>query len=62
MEAANLKQQMMGLWKENFHDSDEYIKLVFDEYFDPDYVEYEERDGRVIASLMAIPYSFGNNK
>ncbi|MDE5807429.1 MAG: GNAT family N-acetyltransferase [Muribaculaceae bacterium] len=61
MEKDELKKQMMGLWKENFHDSDEYIKLVFDRYFDVDNVEYEELDGRVIASLMAVPYVFGND-
>lgn len=61
MENDILKRQMMNLWKETFHDSDEYIQLVFDAYFDPDFVEYEERDGRVIASLIAIPYTFGND-
>lgn len=61
MEKNELKRQMMNLWKETFHDSEEYIRLVFDEYFDPDYVEYEEREGRVIACLLAIPYTFGNN-
>ena len=61
MEKNELKRQMMNLWKETFHDSDEYIRLVFDEYFDPEYVEYEERDGRIIACLLAIPYTFGND-
>ena len=61
MEKEELKKQMMELWKENFHDSDEYIKLVFDRYFDPEYVEYEEREGRIIASLLAVPYTFGND-
>lgn len=61
MEKEELKQQMMGLWKTTFHDSDAYIRLVFDTYFDMANIEYEERDGRVIASLMAIPYTFGND-
>ncbi|MDE6682229.1 MAG: GNAT family N-acetyltransferase, partial [Muribaculaceae bacterium] len=61
MERNELKRQMMNLWKETFHDSEEYIRLVFDAYFDPEYVEYEERDGRIIACLLAIPYTFGNN-
>lgn len=61
MEKNELKRQMMNLWKDTFHDSEEYVRLVFDEYFDPEYVEYEERDGRIIACLMAIPYTFGTN-
>ncbi|MDE7413588.1 MAG: GNAT family N-acetyltransferase [Muribaculaceae bacterium] len=61
MKETELKQQMKELWKANFHDSDEYIDLVFDAYFDPEYIEYEEKDGRVIASVLAIPYTFGND-
>ncbi len=61
MERNEVKRQMMNLWKETFHDSEEYIRLVFDAYFDPEYVEYEERDGRIIACLLAIPYTFGND-
>lgn len=60
MEKEEIRKQMMGLWKENFHDSEGYIRLVFDQYFDLDNIEYEERDGRIVASLLAIPYQFGN--
>lgn len=56
-----MKRQMMNLWKETFHDSEDYIRLVFDAYFDPEYVEYEEREGRIIACLLAVPYTFGND-
>ena len=52
----------MRLWKENFHDSDEYINLVFDSYFSPEMVEYEERDGKIVSALLAVPYSFGNSR
>lgn len=62
MKIEEVKRQMMSLWKENFHDNDAYIRLVFDAYFDPDYIEYEEENGQIIASLIAIPYTFGNNK
>ena len=50
----------MGLWKETFHDSDAYVRLIFDAYFDMDHIEFEEKDGHIIASLMGIPYAFGN--
>lgn len=55
----NVKTQLMELWKKTFHDSDEYISLVFDSYFDSEMVEYEEREGKIIAALLAIPYLFG---
>lgn len=61
MEENEVKRQMMNLWKETFHDSEDYIRLVFDAYFDPEYVEYEEREGRIIACLLAVPYTFGND-
>lgn len=49
---------MMKLWKHTFHDSDDYINLVFDNYFNPDLVEYEERDGKLVAAMLAVPYRF----
>ncbi len=58
MEANELKRQMMKLWKETFHDSDDYVNLVFDSYFAPEHVVYEESEGKVIAALLAVPYDF----
>lgn len=58
MESAQLKIEMMSLWKKTFNDSDEYISLVFDGYFNPEYIEYEERDGHLVAALLGIPYRF----
>ena len=58
MEANELKRQMMKLWKETFHDSDDYVNLVFDSYFAPEHVVYEESEGKVIAALLAVPYEF----
>lgn len=62
MTNLELKKQMARLWKATFHDTDAYISLVFDHYFDPDLCEYEEMDGEIIASLMGIPYNFGNSE
>lgn len=61
MRDVEIKKQMMELWKETFHDSEEYIKLVFDSYFSPEMVEYEEREGKIVAALLAVPYTFGKN-
>lgn len=60
MENEKLREGMMRLWKETFNDSDDYIRLVFDSYFDPEYVEYElDANGNVCASMLGVPYSFG---
>lgn len=53
---------MAKLWKDVFHDSDQYISLIFSNYFDPSYVEYEEVDGEIVAGLIGIPYEFGNSE
>lgn len=58
MTRDNIKTQMMKLWKKVFKDSDEYISLIFNNYFDENLIEYEEQDGRIIAALLGIPYNF----
>ena len=60
MSSAELKNKMKALWKDTFHDSDDYINLVFETYFNPDLLEYEEVNGDVVAALLGVPYSFGN--
>lgn len=62
MKELELKRQMMILWKDTFHDSDEYVELIFDNYFNPEFIEYREEKGNVISALLGIPYSFGNGR
>lgn len=62
MNQTDLKRRMMQLWKDTFHDSDEYVSLVFESYFDPQFAEFEEADGKIIAALIGVPYSFGNSE
>lgn len=62
MEISILKHEMKSLWKEIFHDSDTYIDLLFDNYFNPDFIEYEEGEGKLISSLLGIPYVFSDGK
>lgn len=62
METAELRKKMMELWKNTFHDSDAYISLVFDTYFNTEYIEYYEENGKLISALLGIPYYFGNGK
>lgn len=54
----DIKLEMMRLWKETFHDSEEYISLLFDNYFNPQNIACCVEDGKLKASLMAIPYNF----
>lgn len=58
MDSADVKLQMMKLWKSVFHDSDDYIKLVFDNYFSLERVAYKEQNGKIIAALLSVPYEF----
>lgn len=62
METADLKNKMKKLWKDTFHDSDSYISLIFDNYFNPEFVEYYEENDKLVSALMGIPYEFGNGK
>lgn len=61
MTDLDIKRKMKALWRETFtHDSNEYVDLVFNQYFDPGMVEYEEQDGDIVAAMLAVPYRFGN--
>jgi hypothetical protein len=62
METVELRRKMQKLWKDTFHDSDAYIQLIFDNYFDPEFVEYYEENGKLISALIAIPYELGNSR
>ncbi len=58
--SSDIKQKMMKLWKDTFHDSDAYISLVFENYYNPEFIEYHEEKGQVISALLGIPYEFSN--
>lgn len=62
MNADELKFKLSALWKETFHDSDKYVSLIFDNYFDPELCACEQVDGVVVAGLIGIPYLFGNKE
>lgn len=52
-----IKEQVKVLWKQCFHDSDEFIDFYFQKRYTDDLNSYAEADGRVIAALQRIPYS-----
>ena len=59
MNPDEIKRQMMLLWKKTFHDTDEYVNLIFDNYYSLDRIEYHEIDGKIVSALMEVPYNFG---
>lgn len=48
----------MDLWKETFHDSERYVKLVFDTYFDPENVFVHFNGDTLVAMMLCVPYQF----
>lgn len=62
MNPTEVKKKMMGLWENVFHDSKDYISLIFENYFNPEYVEYAESDGRINAAILGMPYEFKRGK
>ncbi len=49
---------MMKLWRETFHDTEEYVTLLFDNYFHADNIACLTEGDKLKAALMAIPYTF----
>lgn len=56
--SEDLKARMERLWTDIFNDSEGYVSLVFDTYFNPDnvFVEYDGED--LISALLGVPYDF----
>lgn len=57
-DTEKIRRDMMELWKETFHDSSRYIRVVFDNYFTPENVFTSYHENRLIASLLCVPYEF----
>lgn len=52
------KKDMSALWKDIFHDADDYISIIFDESFDNDFVA-TAYDGDLLTSMViGVPYAF----
>ena len=60
MNAQEVKKKMMGLWDNVFHDSKDYVSLIFDNYFNEKYIEYREHEGKIVSALLGVPYEFGS--
>lgn len=59
MEIIDLKRKIVGLWKDNFHNSDNYFNHILDNYLDPELVEYSVNGPELTAAVVGIPYEFG---
>lgn len=59
MEQEELKRKLMGLWEKTTHSSKELLAALFDYYFNIEFIEYKESEGRIISALWGIPYNFG---
>lgn len=57
----DILSQLKALWIENFQDTDTYTDLIFDNYANPDTLLYIEKDGKVVSSLLGIPYNFSGD-
>lgn len=61
MTRNKLKSDMMILWQRTFHDTPEYVRMVFDAYFNPDFCAWRYEEDRLVAALLGVPYSFGSS-
>lgn len=52
--------QLKRLWQETFGDSPEYVDLLYSLYYNPRLCLHEERNGKIVASLTGVPYSFSS--
>lgn len=59
MEQEEIKRKLFGLWEKTTHTSKELISNLFEYYFDINYLEYKELDGKILCALCGIPYTFG---
>lgn len=60
MNFTELKKKLSRLWKNTFNGTEEYVSLIFNNLFDPEYVVYEQEGDEVVAAIIGIPYEFGN--
>ena len=62
METEELKRKLMGLWEKTTHNSKDLLGILFDYYFDINYIEYKETEGKIVSAICGIPYTFGYGK
>lgn len=61
-DSINIKEGAEKLWMNTFHDSEEYVKLIFNTFYNDGLVECAVRDNKIVSSLLGIPFKFRYNK
>lgn len=58
-----MKAELIRLWKENFEDDECFIRSYFECKYSPDYAVTRIEDGRIVSSLLMLPYkmTYGND-
>jgi GNAT superfamily N-acetyltransferase len=51
------KEQVIGLWKEAFGDSDGFMHLYFDSVYRDENALIIEKEGKILSALQMLPYS-----
>lgn len=62
MDTEEIKRKLAGLWEKTTHHSKDIIASLFEYYFDTQYLEFKEIEGKIVCAICGIPYSFGNGK
>jgi predicted acetyltransferase len=57
----NDKAELALLWKEVFNDSDEFIKLFFDNVYKPENTLVAKRNSQIVSTLHTVPYKIKIN-
>lgn len=58
MDNLKIKRDMMCLWKNVFADSDSYIKLVFDSYYNNDSTFTIYENDKLLSAMLCVDYCF----
>lgn len=58
MDNIDIENKVKCLWKDTFHDSKEYIDILFDNYFNLNNIVYKLESNKLISSLLGIEYRF----
>lgn len=58
IDLTQARREMMQLWIDTFHDSEDYVNLIFNNYFNPKYCRVAIENGHVAAALVGVPYTF----
>lgn len=54
-DTERIKTETMNLWRDTFHDSEDFMKLYFEEVYQPEINVVCQIDGHVVGALQTIP-------